>query len=135
MMLPKLPKFGKKVEPEQISIKNPKYAPISPNTVSLNSGSMLPKKSLLDPLWTHDIIKGARECKVYEDAVALPVMKLPINPKLVFIIIIGAILFIAIALPVLNQQGLLENVGGDVGDKLSGGFERIIPKIPGVNDG
>lgn len=127
-----LPK--KAAKPLAETPQNIKYEPVSKHTISLNAGSMLPKKGLLDPLWTNDIIKGSRECKNYEDAVSLPVIKMPINPKLVFIIIIGVILFVAIALPVLNQQGLLENMGGDVGEKLQGGFERIIPKLPGVND-
>jgi hypothetical protein len=125
----------KKVEkPHSTEPENLKYEAVSKSTVSLNTGAVLPKKAILDPLWTNDIIKGSRECKNYEDAVSLPVMKLPINPKLVFMIIIGVILFVAIALPVLNQQGLLDNLGGGIGDKLQGGFERIVPKLPGVND-
>ena len=116
-----MPSFKRKEKPKDTT----KYQPVCNHTISLNSGAMLPKKALLDPLWNTDIIKVAREEKVYEDAVSLPVQKMPINPKLVFMIIIGVILFVAIALPILNQQGLLDT------SKITEGFgkvtERIVP--------
>lgn len=120
-------KFKKKSENEGI-----RFIPFSKSTVSLNAGSMLPKKDMINPLWTSDLFRAAREAKIYEDAVSNPVKKLPIDPKLVLVIVVGIMMFLIVGLPVLNQQGLLDlggaGSGGSGTNPIQDLVERIVPK-------